>query len=195
MSNEPRDPEESPDEANESPSLDGVVEDENADQQAEPSEEQAKAMEDDPAEAGSAFIAPEEAESEESPYDNTERASRAADSDDESDIGTIAGDAAPSKPPDSVDWADQASVNDLALELRAVEKKVRSLLEDRDTRRKRKLAGSRRWLELEDDILNLRFSGRVPEDMLRELQVLVQRRHYLFHRLRFLTTTRPTWNS
>jgi len=82
-----------------------------------------------------------------------------------------------------------------AVELKHIETEVRELLEQFDTRRKRKLSGTRRWRELEDDILRWRFSGRFDEEALGRLQRLVARRHHLFHRLRFFADTRVRWNS
>jgi hypothetical protein len=89
----------------------------------------------------------------------------------------------------------EPEVRAIAAELRAIEGEVRSILQERDPKRKRKLAGTRRWLELEEDVINLRYTGRLPEDDLRRLHRLVMRRHGLFRRLRFLAGTRPVWNS
>ena len=94
-----------------------------------------------------------------------------------------------------IDWANECSPRTVAVELKRVEQQVRQLLEDRDPRRKRKLAGSRRWSELHDDILTWRYASRLDEQTLRDLERLVSRRHYLFQRLRFLACTRPTWNT
>ena len=58
-----------------------------------------------------------------------------------------------------------------------------------------KLAGTRRWLELEEDIVSWRHSGRAPEDVLCRLTEFVQKRHYLFNRLSYLAGTRATWNT
>ena len=93
------------------------------------------------------------------------------------------------------DWENELSAHRVAVELRRIESEVRAILEERDPKRKRKLSGTHRWHELEDDILSWRFSGRIDEDSLRRLQKLIGRRHYLFHRLRFLSSTRPTWNT
>lgn len=93
------------------------------------------------------------------------------------------------------DWENERSAHHVAVELRRIESNVRALLEERDPKRKRKLSGTHRWNELEDDLLMLRFSGRFDEDTLRRLQELITRRHYLFRRLRFLASTRPTWNT
>jgi len=93
------------------------------------------------------------------------------------------------------DWEHELSAHRVAVELRRIESEVRELLEERDPKRKRKLSGTHRWNELEDDIISWRFSGRFDEETLRRLQELIGRRHYLFHRLRFLASTRPTWNT
>jgi hypothetical protein len=94
-----------------------------------------------------------------------------------------------------VDWDNTNSPQAVMRELRHIETEVRRLLGDMDPRRRRKLAGSRRWLELHDDILGLRFGGRYNEETLAELRRLIALRHRLFHRLRFLADTRPTWNT
>ncbi len=80
-------------------------------------------------------------------------------------------------------------------ELKRIEREVRSLLESRDPRRKRKLGGTRRWLELEDDLRRWRFMDRFDAATLDRLSCLVARRHHLFKRLRFLAGTRLVWNS
>lgn len=99
-------------------------------------------------------------------------------------------------PPEQTgDWENELSAHRVAVELRRIESDVRALLEERDPKRKRKLSGTHRWHELEDDILNWRFSGRFEEDTLRRVQELIGRRHYLFRRLRFLASTRPAWNT
>jgi hypothetical protein len=89
----------------------------------------------------------------------------------------------------------EVSAKRIAGELRRIESEVRRFLDDHDTRRKRKLAGTRRWNELEEDIIQWKFSGRVDDGILRQMHALVMRRHHLFNRLRFLAFTRPTWNS
>jgi len=93
------------------------------------------------------------------------------------------------------DWENELSAHRVAVELRRIESDVRAIIEERDPKRKRKLSGTHRWHELEDDILSWRFSGRFDENTLRRLQELIGRRHYLFHRLRFLASTHPTWNT
>ena len=93
------------------------------------------------------------------------------------------------------DLEAEMSAPTVAAELKRIETAVRSLLEDRDTRRKRRLGGSFRWFELEDDIRSWRFSGRFDEATLDRLTELIQQRHFLFNHLRFIGSTRPTWNS
>jgi hypothetical protein len=93
------------------------------------------------------------------------------------------------------DWATEVSARKIGIELKHIEENVRHLLDGRDTRRKRKLGGTRRWHELEEDIINWRHAGRIDGDTLDRLHEMIARRHHLFQRLRFLAGTRPTWNS
>ena len=122
-----------------------------------------------------------------------------ADADDSSDAASVADQLDPtgesSEKSLTPDQKVQESAHKVAVELKRIETEVRKLLENRDTRRKRKFAGSHRWAELEDDILNWRYSGRMDESTLQLLQRLICRRHYLFHELSFLASTRPVWNS
>jgi len=92
-------------------------------------------------------------------------------------------------------WDVEPEIQHISSELRAIEAEVRSLFEGRDPKRKRKFAGTRRWLELEEDVIALKYSGRFPEESLVTVQRLAARRHYLYGRLHFLSGTRPTWNS
>ena len=120
----------------------------------------------------------------------------AAHADDSSSTGAIQcapGDDA--QEPGEADWANELSVKRIAIELNHIEEEVRSSLADRDPKRNRRLSGTRRWLELEEDIGKLLYGGRIEESVLEKLRLLVSRRHYLFRRLKFLTSTRPTWNS
>jgi len=93
------------------------------------------------------------------------------------------------------DWQTEMSAQRLAIELKRIETRVRELLSDRDSRRKRKLAGTFRWHELEQDIIVWRADGRMAPETLEELHRLVIRRHFVFNQLRFAAATRPTWNS
>lgn len=88
-----------------------------------------------------------------------------------------------------------ARAHDIAGELTRVESEVRGILEAVDDKHKRKLGGTSRWHELEDDIIAWRYSGRIAEADLARLRQLVARRHHLFRQLSFLAGTRPTWNS
>ncbi len=119
--------------------------------------------------------------------------------DDVSDADAIVDDAEESAESQEVafehDWDNELSVSRIAVELKRIEKSVRTLLEARDPKRKRKLAGSHRWLELEEDVRNLKYSGRVDEENIRTLERLIRKRHHLFRRLKFLAATRPTWNT
>jgi len=115
-----------------------------------------------------------------------------------SDMVAVSTDAAAAPiahPEQTGDWENELSAHRVAVELRRIESEVRALLEERDPKRKRKLSGTSRWQELEEDIVSWRFSGRFNEDALRRVQELIARRHYLFNRLRFLASTRPTWNT
>jgi hypothetical protein len=102
---------------------------------------------------------------------------------------------APTSPEEVMGRRPEFNVRRIIHEMKEVEAEVRSILETRDTKRKRKLAGTQRWLELEDDILSWRFSGRFDEDLLRRLHHLVMKRHDLFRQLQFVAGTRPTWNT
>jgi len=87
------------------------------------------------------------------------------------------------------------SAHHIAVELKSIESEVRRLLADNDPKRKRKLGGSRRWQELEEDVIAWRFTSRFQEDVLTRLRELIVRRNHLFRRLHFLAGIRPTWNS
>jgi hypothetical protein len=126
-------------------------------------------------------------------------AAKTAEADDTSDTGTLAeepghpGEATPKPTP--TDWANELSTQRIAVELKHIETEIRRLLEGRDPKRKRKLGGTRRWRELEEDLISWRHSGRFEESTLDRLSELIARRHYLFKRLRFVTGTRPIWNT
>ncbi len=92
-------------------------------------------------------------------------------------------------------WDPVLSAHAIAVELKHIEGEVRRILDPVDDKRKRKLNGTRRWQELEDDIQSWRFGNRLPEPDLLRLRQLIDRRHSLFKRLSFLSGTRPTWNS
>jgi hypothetical protein len=116
-----------------------------------------------------------------------------------SDMAAVSTDSAAAAPiahPEQTgDWENELSAHRVAVELRRIESEVRALLEERDPKRKRKLSGTSHWQELEEEVVRWRFSGRFNEEALRRVQELIARRHYLFNRLRFLASTRPTWNT
>ncbi len=87
------------------------------------------------------------------------------------------------------------SAHRIAVELKRIETEIREILEGRDTRRKRRLAGTRGWQELEEDIRSWRGTGRFDPPTLDRLDQLITRRHHLFGHLRFVASTRPVWNS
>lgn len=89
----------------------------------------------------------------------------------------------------------ERDVHDTIVELRRIESDIRDMIQDRDPVRKRKFTGTSRWQELEDDLINWRFTGRFDENILRRVQELIGRRHYLFRHLGYLSSTRPVWNS
>ncbi|RJP34609.1 MAG: hypothetical protein C4547_10730 [Phycisphaerales bacterium] len=92
-------------------------------------------------------------------------------------------------------WDPAATPRHLAVELKRIEARITELLEGIDPRRKRRLEGTRRWLELQDDIAAMRFDGRIDEARVREINALCAKRHRLFRHLNFLVATRPTWNT
>jgi len=190
-------PEQSPCEPDPQAGLPGdipEIEDSNAPDTADPSIEESVA-EDDPELLDGATRALEAADDETS--SDEQAVSAAALADDTSDTDSIVDD---SKPAGDVkeraaDWSSERSAHRIAIELKHVEAEVRRILENFDSRRKRRLGGTRRWLELEEDIISWRFSGRPDEDTLAQLSALVAKRHYLFKQLEFLTTIRPGWRS
>ena len=93
------------------------------------------------------------------------------------------------------EWQHEFSGHKIAIELARIEADVRKFLDERDSKRKRKFTGTRRWQELEEDVIAMKFSGRMDENALRELTRLVVQRNFLFSQLRFVASTRPTWNT
>ena len=89
----------------------------------------------------------------------------------------------------------QAETHALAVELTRIEKTVRERLEGVDPRRRRKLEGTRRWHELQEDMMALQHTSNMDEKVIREVLALCAKRHQLFQRLNFLVATRPTWNT
>lgn len=117
-----------------------------------------------------------------------------AEHDEASDAGALPADEEPkiqeAATPELPNWDRERSAHRIVVELKRIEADVRGLLENRDTKRKRKLSGTRRWLDLEEDVIAWRYAGRFDEDTLRRLQELIHRRHHLFGRLRYLTAAR-----
>jgi len=93
------------------------------------------------------------------------------------------------------DWEKELSSQRVAVQLRHIEEQVRAIIDSRDSKRKRKLTGTQRWRELEEDIISWQFSGRFEESQIQRVRELVVQRDHLFNHLRFLASTRPTWNS
>lgn len=93
------------------------------------------------------------------------------------------------------EWQHEFSGHKIAVELARVEADVRGILDERDPKRKRKLISTRRWEELEEDVIAMKFTGRMDENALKELTRLVMHRNYLFSQLRYVASTRPTWNT
>ncbi len=94
-----------------------------------------------------------------------------------------------------VDWSQETSAHAIEVELQHIETSVRTALETVDSRRKRRLGGTQRWRELEQDISSWRFTGRFSEEAAQHLLYLIRKRHSLYERLSFLSSTRPTWNT
>lgn len=123
----------------------------------------------------------------------------ATDTDDTSDA-TVSDDDKDVAPEDDgeprpANWDRETSARKLIVELNRIEAEVREILETCDTRRKRKLGGTRRWHELEEDLIAWRYGHKIDDTLRRRLHELVAQRHHLFNRLRFIASTRPTWNS
>ncbi len=99
------------------------------------------------------------------------------------------------QPPTRDHWDNRATSRDLAIELKRIESRIRELLEGVDPRRKRRLEGTRRWHELQEDVMAMRFTRAIDERGVGEILALCAKRHRLFQRLNFLVATRPTWNT
>lgn len=168
--------------------------------QATEDEPQAETPEDEPDEAVTHPLMEEsavEAEGEPAPSEPAVQphAARVVQADDVSDTGSIRDEPGGETAAFTGDWQVEMSAHRITIELKRVETRVRELLSDRDSRRKRKLAGTFRWHELEEDIIAWRAERRMAPETLEELHRLVGRRHFLFCQLRFAAGTRPTWNS
>lgn len=94
-----------------------------------------------------------------------------------------------------IDWESELSAHKVVVALKRIETEVRSLLDGVDGKRKRKLSGSRRWRELEEDLIGWQHTSRINQSTHKRLVELVARRDYLFRRLVFLSRTRQVWNS
>jgi hypothetical protein len=99
------------------------------------------------------------------------------------------------EPEGQIDWNREESAHRIVVELKRIEARVREILEGRDPRRKRKLGGTRRWQDLEEELVTWHDTARFDRPTLARLRELITRRHYLFRRLRFLAGTHGTWNS
>lgn len=99
------------------------------------------------------------------------------------------------QPEKDIDWESELSARQVVVALKRIETEVRGLLEGVDGKRKRKLSGSRRWRELEEDLISWQHTSRIDNLVHKRLVALVARRDYLFRRLVFLSRTRQVWNS
>ena len=126
-------------------------------------------------------------------------AAMAAQRDDTSDTEAISdgtdGGSEVQSPEKDTDWESELSAHQVVVVLKRIETEVRSLLEGVDGKRNRKLSGSRRWRELEEDLISWQYTSRIDQTVLKRLMQLVARRDYLFRRLIFLSGTRQVWNS
>lgn len=117
-----------------------------------------------------------------------------------SDTDTIADEpestsTAPASVEAPADLGRETSAHRVGIELKRIETEIRTILEGRDTRRKRRLTGTRYWQELEEDIRSWRHTMRFDPPTLDRLDRLITRRHHLFGHLRYIVSTRPVWNS
>ena len=94
-----------------------------------------------------------------------------------------------------IDWETELSASRVMGALKQIETEVRSLLDGVDGKRKRKLSGSRRWRELEEDLITWQHTSRIDVPAHKRIMELIARRDYLFRRLVFLSRTRQVWNS
>ena len=97
--------------------------------------------------------------------------------------------------PTAADIENEMSAQRVAVELRRIESEVRAIIDPHDSKRKRRLTGTHRWHELQEDIIAWEFTGRFDESELRKVRELIAQRNHLFEHLKFLASTRPTWNS
>jgi len=92
-------------------------------------------------------------------------------------------------------WEPNVSAREVAVELKRVETEIRELLERGDIKRKRRYDGTRRWMELLEDVVSMRYTGPADEATLLRVRTLVARRQDLFRRLNFIVGTRHRWNT
>ncbi|MCH8146510.1 MAG: hypothetical protein IH987_00730 [Planctomycetes bacterium] len=122
-------------------------------------------------------------------------AARDDDSDTAANLEESRGAGEDDQPEKDIDWESELSAHKVVVALKRIETEVRSLLDGVDGKRKRKLSGSRRWRELEEDLIGWQHTSRINHSAHKRLVELVVRRDYLFRRLVFLSRTRQVWNS
>lgn len=113
----------------------------------------------------------------------------------DADLLTAPAEAAPASAAGYEPWEPNDQARQVAVELRRVEMEIRELLENCDNKRKRKYEGTRRWLELMEDLVAMRYTGPADEATLARVSALVARRMYLFNMLNFIVATRHRWNT
>ncbi|MCG3132367.1 MAG: hypothetical protein FLDDKLPJ_03206 [Phycisphaerae bacterium] len=92
-------------------------------------------------------------------------------------------------------WEPNVRARALSVELRRIEFEIRELLKYGDIKRKRKYEGTRRWMELLEDVVTMRYSGQASDDALKRVTELVAKRQQLFRELNFVVATRHRWNT
>ncbi|GIK17055.1 MAG: hypothetical protein BroJett003_20190 [Planctomycetota bacterium] len=92
-------------------------------------------------------------------------------------------------------WEPNVRARTLSVELRRIEFEIRELLKYGDIKRKRKYEGTRRWMELLEDIVAMRYTGQVSDEALKRVAELVAKRQQLFRELNFVVATRHRWNT
>lgn len=92
-------------------------------------------------------------------------------------------------------WEPNVRARVLSVELRRIEFEIRELLKYGDIKRKRKYEGTRRWMELLEDVVTMRYSGQASDEALKRVAELVAKRQQLFRELNFVVATRHRWNT
>lgn len=92
-------------------------------------------------------------------------------------------------------WEPNVRARTLSVELRRIEFEIRELLKYGDIKRKRKYEGTRRWMELLEDVVAMRYTGQVSDEALKRVAELVAKRQQLFRELNFVVATRHRWNT